>query len=833
METSSTVLAIGAFFMFVAISVVSIGSKTYGAYAIQNVAELQQTSIRGYSLNDLGQIALTTLRTLREGSNSTNIWSLSFWESGATSTIESITSQPPFGHESMSVPNLNNHGVVAYSVYDGSEIYTTAEEYSAIKIASRGNTPAIIVEGKWNRFNDPGLPNGEKYTGSVFINDSGSILFGGHTSRYDQIYGYGESVDVFLNDSSGITRIVDGWDSYPRNLVSPYALSNSGIAFLKSWNGQVLYTSDERNSGEAGIELHYLREFPEVSDSGIIAYHPPQNIQTLRILDNGTSTTLPLWQTTKINDHGSLLYAESSLRADVDLLFVQDYRAPTQNHKTVLTIGQELFGSILTSVSRYELNNQGDVAFQYTLQNGKTGLAIARPEPPKHIIVLTHGWQPNGTYDPTGSYLPEVEASIRNQLSDEISTGEVVLLTPEWTEAFSQNVSFFTDPIGSQNKYETSLEATSTVGNKLAQEVMALIPDDIAENERPTIHFIGHSLGTLVNANSVSNLNEQGIKVDRVTLLDTPKNASREYVKTQFGEGALDTLKGKAIAADDAFIFRDLMPYGSVEYVENFYADRDTQNPFLPNFGQPIAGAGPCTESNQGVSGCSGFEVEGADHNEVHYPFYDSIVRDVRSNYPWLTPAKQEFGNADILWDPRGLSDLILNEILNTRSIDINFVTGNSELIFGWEKTLGEVIDTRNKITMIAHSPVAMSATMNADSILSIAFDIDLTNADIGTLSLYAEGNSIWSIPTGIAASNMMQRIEVPVVNLFGEIALQWLYNTEVTGSSVDISNLAVLAVYVVPEPASLYLIIISFLLIPHRHWNASAHNTRSISPIV
>lgn len=204
-------------------------------------------------------------------------------------------------------------------------------------------------------------------------------------------------------------------------------------------------------------------------------------------------------------------------------------------------------------------------------------------------IVLTHGWQPVGTYidAATGQLSPfplDNQATNVVDLYDSISSfkGQANIIRYQWPGAYTWN-------------FPSALSFVESAGADLANQLTTMLPADYAGG----IQFIGHSLGTMVNANAV-NLLSSSHHIDQMTLLDPPL----------------------AVPGISQSYFYDALPNGTVEYVDNFYA------PVVSGgFGDALPGAAP------GFGGQLVLET----HTGVHEDFYSSRVRD--ENGEWITAA--------------------------------------------------------------------------------------------------------------------------------------------------------------------------------------------------
>ena len=167
----------------------------------------------------------------------------------------------------------------------------------------------------------------------------------------------------------------------------------------------------------------------------------------------------------------------------------------------------------------------------------------------KHIIVMTHGWQCGGGscsefpnefglietgVTPT-SLIPEVDNAIYNQILTDNKAAEIELLAFNWPEAYFGPLPLVISPTNwfQGEIYKPALKATKPAGKRLGYAIKDKLDELTANNpnnEVPSIHLIGHSLGTMTNAYAIQKLNELGINANtheiQVTILDAPKDTT-------------------------------------------------------------------------------------------------------------------------------------------------------------------------------------------------------------------------------------------------------------------------------------------------------------------
>ncbi len=129
----------------------------------------------------------------------------------------------------------------------------------------------------------------------------------------------------------------------------------------------------------------------------------------------------------------------------------------------------------------------------------------SRVYPSKPTIVLTHGWVPLDSYQATEWYESMADALMNSQVDANV-------VAWEWL-----------DGAGGLN-LGLATSRTTDEGSALGEALFDTLETQPGEPYESTIHFIGHSLGTLVNAEAVDTLHTLGFDPENerihVTLLD-------------------------------------------------------------------------------------------------------------------------------------------------------------------------------------------------------------------------------------------------------------------------------------------------------------------------
>jgi hypothetical protein len=257
-------------------------------------------------------------------------------------------------------------------------------------------------------------------------------------------------------------------------------------------------------------------------------------------------------------------------------------------------------------------------------------------------IVITHGWQREGPYNPSGvKWQRDMAGDIRQRLGNTVN-----ILLFAWPEAYT--------PFP-----ERSFLGCDSEGNQLQLALQS--PNWLGTTYTKEIQFIGHSHGTFVNAQAINKLT---MPVDQVTILDAPIS---DRVR----------LAGAGHAQN---FFWDRLSRVTVGYVDNYIADVPTDVFGAPwVIGGPIKGAAP----NSG-------QHWNADHAGLVPPVpaitdaYRATIQDSSALYGFncsrlLYPAQQQIS----AWNPPTPTSSAFDDITNAVSSVIGQVSQDVENVGG------------------------------------------------------------------------------------------------------------------------------------------------------
>jgi len=408
---------------------------------------------------------------------------------------------------------------------------------------------------------------------------------------------------------------------------------------------------------------------------------------------------------------------------------------------------------------------------------------------PKNIIVLTHGWQPGQTWDPGRSYLPGIRAALEARLAAENLLSDTLVLEHGWRGAMAPSLpgvpqaayeelwrrfghwpgsglgalyNFWTyvDAVDELlPAYSFSWGAAKASGRSLGAQILDVIQLGRAVDPSydPQIHFIGHSLGTVVNAHAVKTIAAAGgaaATIEQVTILDDP-------------------------ILVDGYTFYNAMPRGSVEAVENLYANGWSR------FGEPIVGTFPCV-----AGGCQGEQAPvGTEHTPLAEQFYAARV----GTSQWVSPVLPGW-TPPIRWNPNPSTTRFRLVRGNAFWVPVP-VTGDAvEVSPGQWRLRGATASPYGTLVTtaaIGHTTFGGAVTFSP-TLASLRFDYARADAgDDATLTLAFNGRALWIAEGddfGAAGA-----VEIDVPHLAGQTGqLTWDLATESSSVVVTISNIQV-----------------------------------------
>ncbi len=253
---------------------------------------------------------------------------------------------------------------------------------------------------------------------------------------------------------------------------------------------------------------------------------------------------------------------------------------------------------------------------------------IRKPVAPSNIVIITHGLAPGGDLDHPG-YLHHITEAIQARLkSEKLDPTDTYIIEYEWPEAVvSPHVLHPATVLAGLIEYTAAFKATELVGNRLALKIRTYIDNaaKIQPGYMPNIHFIGHSLGSMVNAFAVRQLYKirRSTIIKQFTILDDPLGVG--YDDPTLRDFCLPG-KDRPFYAENKKFFYNVLNTANVKYVENFYATDSCPKTLVVRFGGPLPGAGPIdTIARRAVY--QGVRIQKTNHNSIHRIFYANLIR--------------------------------------------------------------------------------------------------------------------------------------------------------------------------------------------------------------
>jgi pimeloyl-ACP methyl ester carboxylesterase len=368
-------------------------------------------------------------------------------------------------------PSINTTGTVAFYARQG----TSTDEMRVGTAA--GTTIVASTSGPYTQF-----------FGSPAVNDSGTIVFAGQDASGQAVYTStaGKSTPIIRDTQGGAFDRGYFLGAFGMNIADAGPVINNA--------GTIASVARFTNGVEGVITVSKLGNVQQVVGPG----------SPLSVL-GGTGVSLNNNGAVAFESSGSSLYAGTN---------------PQSNR--VIGVGDKLLGSTITQVgiSRTALNDFGQLTFKVSLANGRQ--AIIRADPTSLPQVAT-------TAAPPAQYTQTYATSAQNLLvfnGQTFQAGQINRLAPTvvlthgfadtpqlWNSADSQ---FFASALRSVNPgvnivaWDWSKDADTgnlpLSASRAANEGKALgdaLYATLGPQYSNSIHFMGHSLGTLVNSKAI------------------------------------------------------------------------------------------------------------------------------------------------------------------------------------------------------------------------------------------------------------------------------------------------------------------------------------------
>ena len=331
------------------------------AYTFVNVADSSgplSTFMTNAVINDVGTVAFLA------GTDAGSIGLFRTDGSGGLITIAVAGPGQPYAQ--LGGPGLNNLNAVAFR----------GDDVAGSRIFVHANGAITPITPGWPYTNVGELPS---------INDGGTVVFtSNYFATYSGIYtGNGGEVSMKYENSQGaFTSFGDP------------AINNDGtIGFLaaKVGGGLGVYigtglgyttiadTDDEPSAFGSVVDINTdgTVVFEATRDSGGTALYTgnPRGFTPVVTTNDGFSLSIGNIGRS-INDSGDIAFVSSITGTGQFGIFT----GPDLVQDKVIKTGETLFGSTVVNIEcvRGALNNNGDVAFEYALSNGKSGIAVAK-----------------------------------------------------------------------------------------------------------------------------------------------------------------------------------------------------------------------------------------------------------------------------------------------------------------------------------------------------------------------------------------------------------------------------------------------------------------------
>jgi probable HAF family extracellular repeat protein len=553
-------------------------------------------------------------------------------------------------------------------------------------------------------------------------------------------------------------------------------------------NGNALTTINPPANGP-GIAL------TAVNGAGAIVGYTYGAVPQAFTYDHGTITPLPgnpLSQAFDNNDRGqSVGYAAINNNYG---LYLNDGQNVTMWHDL---IGQGTGWSMSAATGESFINNAGQIV-GVANYGGETHVFLMTPNetpkvppiiPPSHenihidglsefdptkpTVIITHGWQPPGSGDPHDWM--DGANGMKGAIDAATSNGANVLRV-YWDDAQTNFLS--------ANALKMANAGTVQAGNQLAEQLYAVL-----SQSTQGIQFIGHSLGTYVNAYAANELANRGITIQQFTILDRPLG-NGNYL-----EGLISPPAGDF----DSWLFQKYLPKDKVIWVDNYYGNSQSSIP-------------PATGSSFGGKAVAFDHLYiGAGHSDVHDLYAATISANSACSDQGGFGCSIIGGGYDQrpegrFWDPT----LNFNVPVAT---SVNFASPN------WSAN-NCAVQSSNSVTCSEGSPAYFwdaAFSLEADS-LYLQFELEWLNQGDGDwLSVFFENELLFSNRgNSLSQSRLLDSGFVQVSHIAGQTG-QLLFMLNSVGernASIKMDNLRVYRnASAVPEPETYIMLILGFAI--------------------
>lgn len=438
----------------------------------------------------------------------------------------------------------------------------------------------------------------------------------------------------------------------------------------------------------------------------------------------------------------------------------------------------------------------------YNLEvNQDTGLVsrdLGEFNPDAPTIVLTHGWQPNGTYEETlgtGDTFfgtdgqKGVQEAIATRLRGEFlqqNTGSVTttnVLVYEWAGAYTGDIVDLAIPGGKRPIAEARLNS-EWAGQALGASLKTIIGDSYEAD----VHFIGHSFGTVVNA-IASQVVPGSVDDFQFTSLDAPVNT-------------LANILGANLRQSD---YAQWLAGSNVDYFDNFYSNLVDVNAF----GEDMDFQSLTLELNSADDGV------GRGHSGV-FDFYADWILDGSTldnafelNEDWVSPLVGNYVNRH----PSGNNNFTDQFSLKAEAIGDDI---SDFVVLGSWTNLQNVSAVHAfdsfGISFVEASPAAASRYIEfAEDAIFYEFEYAINapeNQD--WISLYFDGELLWQMGGLDALTGVLLTATIDISEYAGQSGYLSVVLNSVgeADSEFFLANSRIISTSPVPLPAPIWLLV-------------------------
>jgi pimeloyl-ACP methyl ester carboxylesterase len=402
-------------------------------------------------------------------------------------------------------------------------------------------------------------------------------------------------------------------------------------------------------------------------------------------------------------------------------------------------------------------------------------------DPSLPTVVITHGWQPGETYNgappPWVTTMRDAIVTRLDPLKDKRQRANIVLF--RWAEAYT--ISF------SWGDLLYAATHTHAEGLRLASELRRVLGTQYNGN----VHFIGHSLGTIVNAYAVEDYSHSYSGTVQFTILDAP-------------------LK---FTPYSSLFFEEHLSRLNVAWVDNYIATKLL--PFPPGVGDVIPGSAPNggLKENENHTGIHDFYIRTIPSGSSNVGFYNSVILNLPDGWQ-SRPSPQDWhpdfsaDAIDVIIDMgahlpqiagegfhllQGTVQQATDNVRGAVRESIHMITG----LFGGSRPVSVQMQKSYATDLLTTQLDSNDASVGMDVSVpattdTLTFDYRFPTIVTGDwMTVTFNSTLLYSFPADSSAQSDFRRAEVPVASIAGQtgVLMLTLHSTSSTQTELAISN--------------------------------------------